>query len=957
MQFDINYDAARRQAFGSAFDALGTDKAVAADVMHGKLLLRPHPVWEIPEQIEWDEDPFGQRNWVAQFHMLRWLEPVRRQAVSGDLAAKEYWSDTCKSWIAANPMDSPKTPYSWGDMVDGIRAMILVFALPMFEHEDHTWLTESIFQHGEWLAEPANLGHSNHALHQHQGLLVCGLALKKDAWIMMATERMLDLFKSNYDEQGVNAEGSIGYHKYNYQWWETAFQRFDIEGIPRPPEAQRLKLALEELAHATKPNLEFERIGDIDYGGPGGLKSPEISYILSKGAEGSPPVDNTKVYDAGYVFGRSGWGQFERDFSDELFYSLSFGSAKRVHGHPDGGSVTLHSDGHPWIVDTGKYAYVKDAMRTYCLSRRGHNVVHVDDRPYDPMSVVELKRHHLSAELEDFEFIDNGYKDVKLSRRVIYSRGGDFLVIIDTVRSATPVTVHQRWHLDPKTELDQKQSGFALKRGASTASIQWRGSMPKLRVFKGSVEPFDGWIATEWMKKEPTNVVSASRHGEHFRMVTVIGATGHAEGVDFTSMEVERPYTMVRVRSGRQHYTVEIGAQEAQIYVGLNGSAAAVTPKRGTPLDNVQTLIRQELQSVENAAPAAPETYKPEYWGELRTWIHQGGNVRQARLMALERLLQVQSPAAKSSADGGRRAAILDLAGQDLTFNGQISSESLGIRREPMTLWGGDGPVSGSYKMPLVSEISAMDSGGAKGAILISEVGGLTLPVAISRGAGDILSVRFHGAVDRTKSSLPLFQGLTSERHRGNSHAVFQDPTLDLDSDLRLGWYLGRKETNLHQHIAACIEEIRSVLGIKHVVLAGSSGGGFTALQVGSFLADSAILALNPQTSVQAYHAPAAKRAIEASFDDTQASDSRLSVLKRYSEIERIPKIVYVQNALDSHHVENHMKPFKRLLQSRQDAESQHVEFIDVDWGKGHKSATPELYEEFWNHAASRVVE
>ncbi|UPO78652.1 heparinase II/III family protein [Arthrobacter sp. Helios] len=959
MHFDIDYDAARRQAFGSYFNAVSTDKTVSADLIRGKLTLAPHPAWQIPEQIVWDEDPFCQRNWVAQLHMLRWLDPVRRVALNNrDQRAKEFWIKTVRSWIESNKPGASKSKYAWSNMMDGIRALELCFGLPLVAGtDDEKWLVDAILQHGYWIEDERHLGHSNHALHQHQGLLVCGLVLRKTEWVTLAEKRMMQLFRDNYDEQGVNAEGSIGYHKNNYIWWETAFKRFDLEGIARPQDAERLTLALEELAYATKPNLQFERIGDIDTGGPSGLRSPEIEFVLSKGASGTPPVENTKIYDGGYVFGRSGWGQFERDFSDEFFYSLSFGSASRVHGHQDGGSLTVHANGHPWLIDAGKYAYVQDEMRDYCMSRRGHNVIDIDDRPYDPNSMVELTRSKLTSELEDFEFVDNGYQGVSLKRRVVYSRGGDFVIVIDTVRSDSPVTAHQRWHLDPRTTLERTRWGFALARDSGVASIQWRGTTPKVSVVRGSEEPLDGWVATEWMKKEATNVVSASRQGKYFRMVAVIGASSHSEGVNFTSMDVDRPHLFVNVRSGRQHYVVEVGPDNAQLIMGLNGRPEAGADKRGTPLDEVLGLVQGELQSTENLAPAEPENYSVEYWGELRCWIRKSDNERQARLMGLERLLQMQIRAEKSGPDGGRRAAILDLAGQDLTFDGQISSESLGMRREPLTLWAGAGPISGTYKMPLVSGISEVDRGGSKGAILISEVGGLTLPIAVSRGTGDILSVRFHGAVDRTRTSLPLFQGLTSERQRGSSFAIFQDPTLDLDSDLTLGWYLGRKENNLHQHMAACIEEIRISLGIKNVVLAGSSGGGFAALQVGSYLPDSVVLALNPQTSVQRYYAAPAKRAVAATFDEDKGSESRLSVLERYCGLDVLPKIVYVQNVKDSYHVENHMKPFKHLLQSRQDAGSQHVEFIDVDWGKGHKSATPELYEEFWKQAVSRVAE
>ena len=376
----IDYEVVASQAFGKGHDASDGDRAAADEILAGQLVMHPHPAWDLPDVIAWDEDPYGQRNWVAQFHMLRWLEPVRRVAEAGDNQAREHWIATTKSWIASNPAGVSKNQYAWKDMVDGIRALSLVFGLSLVDEEDNEWLTDAIWDHGVWLSDASNLGHSNHALHQHQALFVIGLTFRNDTWRDLALTRLAELLEESYDDEGVNAEGAIDYHRLNYVWWEAAFRRLDIAGVPRPKGAVRLKLAKLELAYATKPNRQFERIGDTERGGPAGLSSPEIDYVNSEGAEGQPPPDLTRVYKAGYVFGRSGWGNYERLFRDELFFSLSFGAANRVHGHQDGASLTLHANGHPWLVDAGKYAYNNDEMRTYCTSRMGHNVVVIEDR-------------------------------------------------------------------------------------------------------------------------------------------------------------------------------------------------------------------------------------------------------------------------------------------------------------------------------------------------------------------------------------------------------------------------------------------------------------------------------------------------------------------------------------------------------------------------------------------------
>ncbi|MCC3297613.1 heparinase II/III domain-containing protein [Arthrobacter caoxuetaonis] len=936
---------------------------MAAEIMSGRLTMRPHGAWQLPETILWDEDPFAQRNWVFQFHTLRWMEPVRRIALAGDPNARKFWVDTCQSWIAANPPGASKSRYAWGDMVDGIRAMVMTLALPMFEGEDHEWLTRSIWEHGEWLADPSHLGHSNHALHQHQALLVVGRVFKYQPWVDLAIERLMELFDESFDDEGVNAEGSIAYHRLNHDWWETAFTRLDVEGIARPKNADRLKLALTELAYATKPNGLFERIGDIDVGGPTGLQSPELTYVQTQGASGQTPSDLTKVYKAGYVFGRSGWGDFEREFVNETFYSISYGPANRVHGHQDGASVTLHAEGSPWLVDAGKYAYVQDKMRDYCVRRLGHNVVHIDGVKYDPTSRVSLDRYKLTQEADDFVLSDNGYAGVKLTRRIIYVRGGDFFIVFDTVRSSKSITAHQRWHLDYETTVEPTKKGYNLNRVRGRASIQWAGKMPTLSTVRGQEDPLDGWMATDWMKREEATVLSATRSGDRFRFITVFGAGRRWErGPEVLSTSPQDADMVMTVRNGKTVWSVRIGRDTVEVAAG---DGVFTAPRISNPLGLAAELVRDALSGESNVAPCTESAFSPAYWQTLRDWVRaDDANQRLRRLMVLDRLLEKLDVAGDvTKPDNGLRSAIVDTAGHDLVFDGLISQTTLGVRREPLISWNQDVPVRSQTYGAKVHSIYGGISGRLPAdspATLSIEVGGLTLPVSIGRGDTDLLSVRFHGAINREKYTLPLFQGLTSESRGGNSFAIFQDPSLDLDQQINLAWFLGTKEVNLHQEIADVVREFARTLGGKRVVLSGSSGGGFTALQVASYLPDASVLAFNPQTIVGAYHRARAEPALAACFGGMEeaVSDpgllSRISAVERYRGLGKYPSVLYVQNSGDGHHVQKHLTPFKDVIDAHPDAGR--VEFIDVNWGKGHVSPTTQIYNDFLELAGARAL-
>src|SRR5699024_1608197 len=84
MPITVSVDAARRQSFGKRFETTPHDERIANELLHGVLNLRPHREWDLPEVPNWNENPFTDRNWVAQFHMLRWMDPLRRVAEKGN---------------------------------------------------------------------------------------------------------------------------------------------------------------------------------------------------------------------------------------------------------------------------------------------------------------------------------------------------------------------------------------------------------------------------------------------------------------------------------------------------------------------------------------------------------------------------------------------------------------------------------------------------------------------------------------------------------------------------------------------------------------------------------------------------------------------------------------------------------------------------------------------------------
>ena len=516
----VSMNAAGRQALGVHFTpAPDEDKKVSA-LKRGKLTMPPHKTWTLPEHPTWSENPFSDNNWQFQYHMLRWLDPLRRAGAAGDAEAARLWEFWARSWIESNPPGSGVTKWAWIDMSDGIRAMELCHGLTVVGEQK--WLVDSLWDHVDWLTEASHLKRGNHGFHQHVGLFVLGAVLEDQSVLDLAVERLTAQFEAAYDEQGVNEEGAVSYHLQNYVWWNDALTRLDLEGIPRPQLASRLELAPSFLAHATSPLGTFARIGDTDGSDPRRVDHPWTQFVVSKGEAGARPDSTTAVYDAGYAFMRSGWGE-ERPFREETYVTATWGRQDKVHGHRDGSSVTFASKGVQWIDDSGKYYYGKSPMRTYVVGRGGHNAIVIPGDTYRKDTEVDLLGLEETDDYAELAFSDAGYKDVSIIRRLIYLKHFACLYVMDKVTASRPVTVEQRWHTGREVQTVQHDRTVTMRHGDREAALVPLQEC-EVSIHIGETGPMKGWTSTGWRKKAPVAVVSHTKTGEELHLVTAVGS-------------------------------------------------------------------------------------------------------------------------------------------------------------------------------------------------------------------------------------------------------------------------------------------------------------------------------------------------------------------------------------------------------------------------------------------------
>ncbi|MGP5717792.1 heparinase II/III domain-containing protein [Brachybacterium tyrofermentans] len=951
MPTTVSVAAATRQSFGVMFNHSSKDAGIVRDLLGGSLRLAPHPEWQLPEVIDWRADPFESRNWRAQLHMLRWLDPLRRRAEKGDTSAGEAWLRYAQDWVEKNRPGTRAAPEAWLNMVDGIRALELCLAVPFvsrFHPKALDWLSDSIRTHADWMIDERHLGHSNHALHQHQALFVCGAVLEDPGLQSLAERRLAELFEASYDEQGINNEGAIMYHLANYNWWSMARRRLIAEDRPVPDRMKVLDEVPIELAHATKPGGKFVSIGDTDGGDASRVDHPAARWVSTMGADGEPPEDLIRIYDAGYVFARSGWGDQERAFADETFWSASFGSSRRVHGHVDGGSLTFSSMGHEWVTDPGKYQYGTSAMRDYCLDRASHSLVSIEDRPYSASSSVECIRQKIDGTSYDLTFKDEGFEDVTLTRRVVYSVSGEYLVIVDHVDADTEVTGVQNWQCGASTAVHQVSRGFELTGPENRkACVLYTGTRPQMSMAIGQEDPIAGWVATGWKTREAAPSLRFSKTGRRFRFVTVVAAGFRETTPTMETLKSAVPGQLrLRVDTGRVAEQIVIGPGTVQI-LGPNEEMGAVvhrSTRTGAPVLN--PLSRKTRQRIFTETRTARDAAR-------------GEGSAGSRRAAADRLRAVlASYDVRDGLDLGLQAAISDLTG--VSHAGLPRKE---IRRDRPGLINWDNnPAfrSTQARVPMVS-LHGTDENPpplTTDTLVTYALGSLVLPSLVLPGHGDTMTVMLHTAVDRARVSLPLFQRVRYQRELAAGPIVaFGDPTLDLSRELRLGWYLGNEEVDLPRAMSAVLQRLARQLGTSKFVIQGGSGGGFAALQVGAHIPGAHVMAANPQTDLRKYNVRAYRAAMIAAFGIKDASRSpqllsRVDAARRIIELNSEMSISMVMNTGDLYHQRNHAAPFKEALK---DSQGVNLMDVNVDLGPGHKGLNNAQYGEIMNSIYSRI--
>lgn len=212
--------------------------------------------------------------------------------------------------------------------------------------------------------------------------------------------------------------------------------------------------------------------------------------------------------------------------------------------------------------------------------------------------------------------------------------------------------------------------------------------------------------------------------------------------------------------------------------------------------------------------------------------------------------------------------------------------------------------------------------------------------------SNEFIIVGFSGAVkNKGLESGPFFSFSGISSSIGLPLISFSDPSLMLDSNLTLGWYLGNKYIpDYVERIAGLLDSISRETG-KRLILAGGSGGGFAALNIANKMhqKDRALaLVWNPQVVISNYYKTAVDRYIEASWDAVDAENIRGKKV-----VSTGVKSIFLMDGLDHSHLRLHLREYLKdemPLRLKNDYYIYQDSAVIVgDWGTGHTAPPKEI--------------
>jgi hypothetical protein len=369
----------------------------------------------------------------------------------------------------------------------------------------------------DWLSKDENYKKNNHGLMGSIALLHSavqfGAAPYANAYLDVATTRIIELGKSSFDRDGLCNENSIGYHNFNVHCYRGL-----LEFCKHYGGSDTLVTFLEELILRATTALEF--------------------CVWQDGS--IPPIGDSAVYRIAITSRNEPRCFYESGFAvvknNDLYLSIVCGGPSEIHKQVDDSSMTLRFMNRDILVDGGSYLYDRTNPHRRCVeSSLGHSGLFLKE--FDGLLRSEFLQKYgpVSGKIERFEegvdgvriqcvySVSNGHA---VFVRNIYVCWPDEVAIVDSMElkdmASSPEPV-QRFLFGPTLDarLDEKNKLALTAEDFSCTLFQLTDCNSVL--YRGEdANPVRGWCSYKFKEILPTFGVDFVCNSQKSRFSTII---------------------------------------------------------------------------------------------------------------------------------------------------------------------------------------------------------------------------------------------------------------------------------------------------------------------------------------------------------------------------------------------------------------------------------------------------
>lgn len=456
------------------------------------------------------------------------LDLAHAYAVTGDHDHLATWEDLVEAFIEQVPVGHDTSDVTARRMQNWVYAWQRFAAAPHYaglRGDLAERVAARLADDADHLA--ANLTpERNHRTMELYALLIVGIALGGEARAAHAIDLLAENAEVDICDDGVQRERSSDYHMIVLRSFVGAIAQARAVDQPIPPGlVHRAHLASTFGLHLQRPDGSTPSLSDGDQAdfralladAAALLDRPDLAWAATLGADGTPPAERFASFPiGGYVTQRSGWGDRDRAYGDELWSIMDCGPlGAGGHGHYDHLTVEMAAGSNLLVVDPGRYTYADGPWRQWFKGTAAHNTVTVDGldqqrykrgHPKAPFSEAELVWRHtdesgpLTLDVATARCTSAQYDAVHTRLLAMVDTG--YWVVVDDLVAPTEHDYVVRWHFDAPA-----QGNTTLERRGDLDVATVPGGLIAAPADLGVASIAGGWISPTYGVKHEAPVL------------------------------------------------------------------------------------------------------------------------------------------------------------------------------------------------------------------------------------------------------------------------------------------------------------------------------------------------------------------------------------------------------------------------------------------------------------------